>query len=114
MLLGQFEYFPFLVICDAPSFCCKEGDNGCEGKCAKESWINDGNPDCKDGSDESQPLKWFHLIFRGVLVNIFGIIGLVLNTLIIVVVRKPELKNVSINLILLSKYFATFILLILM
>ena len=53
---------------------------------------------------QSEGLRWFDLVIRGVFVNILGILGLVLNTLIIVVVRKPELKRASINLVLLCKY----------
>ena len=40
------------VPCDAPRHCCKKGDQVCEGRCIPESWIDDGQNDCKDGSDE--------------------------------------------------------------
>ena len=45
------------VPCDAPRYCCQNkvipnGDQVCEGMCIPESWIDDGQDDCKDGSDE--------------------------------------------------------------
>ena len=40
------------VSCDAPQYCCKNGDQGCDGRCIPESWIQDGKEDCDDGSDE--------------------------------------------------------------
>jgi hypothetical protein len=40
------------VTCDAPQHCCQNGRHGCEGICIPESWINDGQNDCNDGSDE--------------------------------------------------------------
>ena len=73
------------MICDAPSLCCKKGDNGCEGRCVRERWINDGYEDCNDGSDESKPLRSVDLLFRGVLVNILGIIGVAICFLLTVV-----------------------------
>ena len=44
--------------CDADQFECIAGDckysdnNNCNGPCIKSSWVNDGEPDCTDGSDE--------------------------------------------------------------
>ena len=40
------------VTCDAPQHCCQNGNQGCEGKCIPEGWIDDGEKDCDDGSDE--------------------------------------------------------------
>ena len=40
------------VTCDAPRHCCQNGDGGCEGRCIPESWIDDGDKDCDNGSDE--------------------------------------------------------------
>ena len=45
------------VPCDAPRYCCQNkvipnGDQVCEGMCIPESWIDDGDKDCDDGSDE--------------------------------------------------------------
>ena len=40
------------VSCDTPRHCCQNGDQGCEGRCIPESWIDDGDKDCDDGSDE--------------------------------------------------------------
>ena len=45
-------FFFSKVRCDAPRHCCKNGDQGCEGRCIPESWIKDGGKDCDDGSDE--------------------------------------------------------------
>jgi len=45
--------------CGADQFRCKTGickytDNGnCDGPCIRGDWVNDGEPDCNDGSDES-------------------------------------------------------------
>ena len=48
-----YKFFFFLkVSCYAPQHCCKNGDQGCEGRCIPESWINDGEGDCDNGSDE--------------------------------------------------------------
>ena len=40
------------VPCDAPRHCCQKEDQVCGGMCIPESWIDDGQDDCKDGSDE--------------------------------------------------------------
>ena len=40
------------VTCDAPRHCCQNGRYGCEGICIPGSWIDDGEKDCDDGSDE--------------------------------------------------------------
>ena len=43
------------MICDPPMFCCKYGDmgeQGCQGLCIPDSFINDNETDCSDGSDE--------------------------------------------------------------
>ena len=45
------------VTCDAPRHCCHNTPHArpwhhCEGRCIPESWINDGEKDCDDGSDE--------------------------------------------------------------
>ena len=49
------------VTCDAPRHCCQKGDQGCEGKCIPESWTNDGEEDCNDGSDEYG--RWKVIVF---------------------------------------------------
>ena len=44
--------------CSDNQFQCKAGDciysdnANCNGPCIKSSWVNDGEPDCTDGSDE--------------------------------------------------------------
>ena len=46
--------------CDADQFQCKAGDckysdnDNCNGPCIRSSWVNDGEADCTDGSDESE------------------------------------------------------------
>ena len=46
--------------CDADQFQCKAGDckyidnNNCNGPCIQSSWVNDGEADCTDGSDEGE------------------------------------------------------------
>ena len=47
------------VRCDAPQHCCKIGDQRCEGMCIPESWINDDEEDCDDGSDEKGTCSGF-------------------------------------------------------
>ena len=45
----------FLVLCNAPRFCCEsgiQGDQECNGLCITETKINDGKKDCDNGSDE--------------------------------------------------------------
>ena len=60
---GQFGYFPiykfvFIATCDANQFRCNAGDckytdnNNCNGPCIRSTWVNDGEEDCTDGSDE--------------------------------------------------------------
>ena len=47
------------LICNANQFQCQSGickhnkNPDCEGQCIKNSWVNDGEEDCTDGSDES-------------------------------------------------------------
>ena len=48
-------------------------------------------------------IKRLDLGLRGVLLNIFAIFGIFFNILIIIVVRKPALKKMSINHIILGK-----------
>ena len=50
--------FLFTVICDAPEYCCQNGDQGCEGQCIPESWLDDGEKDCENGSDEKGRCKF--------------------------------------------------------
>ena len=46
--------------CDADQFQCKVGDckysdnDNCNGPCIQSSWVNDGEADCTDGSDEGE------------------------------------------------------------
>ena len=45
----------------------------------------------------------FDLVVRGVIVIALGCLGIIFNTMIIIVLRKPEFTKVSINLIMLCK-----------
>ena len=43
------------MACDAPNFCCESGVQGnqkCKGQCIKERYINDGEANCDNASDE--------------------------------------------------------------
>ena len=46
--------------CNADQFQCKAGDckyidnDNCNGPCIRSSWVNDGEADCTDGSDEGE------------------------------------------------------------
>ena len=46
----------FIVTCAATRFCCKNGTNGCEGRCMSLGVVNNGKSDCDDGSDEKVTL----------------------------------------------------------
>jgi hypothetical protein len=46
----------FIVNCDATRFCCENGTSGCEGRCMPLRIVDDGRPDCDDGSDEEVTL----------------------------------------------------------
>ena len=49
------EYIFISVACDAPNFCCEsgvQGDQECRGKCIREIYINDGEANCDNASDE--------------------------------------------------------------
>ena len=48
--------FLLIVTCDATRFCCKNGISGCEGRCLSLGVVDDGKPDCDDGSDEEVTL----------------------------------------------------------
>ena len=52
---GLHGLYIFLEFCEATQFCCSsgiQGDQECQGRCIEESWINDGEKDCNNGSDE--------------------------------------------------------------
>ena len=55
----------FVVTCDASRFCCKNGANGCEGRCMSLGVVNNGKLDCDDGSDEEVTLTEGIKIQRG-------------------------------------------------
>ena len=42
--------------CDATRFCCENGTSGCEGRCMSLGIVDNGRPDCDDGSDEEVTL----------------------------------------------------------
>ena len=46
----------FIVTCDATRFCCENGTSGCEGRCMSLGVVDDGKPDCDNGSDEEVTL----------------------------------------------------------
>ena len=54
--------YSFIVKCDATRFCCenewpfKNGTSGCEGRCKSLHIVDDGKPDCDNGSDEKVTL----------------------------------------------------------
>ena len=48
--------YSFIVECDATRFCCENGTSGCEGRCMSLGVVEDGKPDCDNGSDEKVTL----------------------------------------------------------
>ena len=46
----------FTVNCDATRFCCENGTSDCEGRCMSLRVVDNGRPDCDDGSDEEVTL----------------------------------------------------------
>ena len=50
----------FSATCGTDQFKCQSGickytdNSNCEGPCIKQSWVNDGEADCTDGSDEEE------------------------------------------------------------
>ena len=54
-----------LVNCDAPRFCCNHDQTGrgCTGRCIPESWLNDGQESCDNGSDEKREGQFEQIIF---------------------------------------------------
>ena len=54
--------YSFIVECDATRFCCENewpfenGTSGCEGRCKSLHIVDDGRPDCDNGSDEEVTL----------------------------------------------------------
>ena len=73
--------FQFIATCGTDQFQCQSGickytDNGnCNGPCIRSDWVNDGEADCTDGSDEGK-LHYFFLLFLqmygGILFFIFA------------------------------------------
>ena len=47
-------------MCGTNQFECQSGvckydeNDNCDGPCIKKDWVNDGEKDCTDGSDESE------------------------------------------------------------
>ena len=59
----------FLVVCDAPYFCCEsgvQGDQECQGQCIEESLINDGEANCDNASDEGGSGMFYVIVLKKV------------------------------------------------
>ena len=60
--MQSFPLLIFTAICGADKFQCQSGvckhvkNPDCDGSCILSSWVNDGEEDCTDGSDESKYL----------------------------------------------------------
>ncbi len=52
--------FHFIGFCGTDQFQCKSGickytdNDNCNGPCIQRDWVNDGEADCTDGSDEGE------------------------------------------------------------
>ena len=63
-----------VITCKSSEFDCKEAgctnpDNkGCEGTCIPKIWVNDGEEECADGSDEGAICKYYR-VFKLALSN---------------------------------------------